>query len=107
MSHLYDADASAVPVVPATLGITQQVNNFKEMYYQILEFGHAPRWRHIGNSASLLTLEEEFFNAYRPGLALYGYNPLPESHPLFEQGNKLQSALSLSSVIISLNELRK
>jgi alanine racemase len=26
----------------------------------------------------MLKLQDDFFNAYRPGLALYGYNPLPE-----------------------------
>ena len=40
-------------------------------------------------------------------MALYGYNPLSKDDPLFERGERLQPALSLSSVIVSLNELKK
>jgi alanine racemase len=50
-------------------------------------------------------MEDDFFNAYRPGLALYGYNPLSSDDPLFERGEKLKPALSLSSSIVALNEL--
>ena len=83
----------------------EQITLFKEMYYKVLEYGHTPKWRHIGNSAGLLKMQDDFFNAYRPGLALYGYNPLSNDDPLFERGERLQPALSLSSVIVSLNEL--
>lgn len=97
MSHLHSADSP---------NIQQQITLFKQMYYQILEYGHAPQWRHIGASAGLLKMEDDFFNAYRPGLALYGYNPLSPEDPCFEKGEKLKPALSLSSVIVALNELQ-
>jgi alanine racemase len=83
--------------------MSEQIDLFKQMYYTILEYGHTPKWRHIGASAGLLKMEDDFFNAYRPGLALYGYNPLSPADPYFDQGEKLQPALSLSSVIVSLN----
>ena len=44
----------------------EQIDLFKQMYYKILEYGHTPRWRHIGASAGLLKMEDAFFNAYRP-----------------------------------------
>ena len=99
MSHFYDADE------PNSQGIQNQINLFKQMYYTIVEYGHTPKWRHIGNSAALLKMQDTFFNAYRPGLALYGYNPLSVQDSEFEKGEKLQAGLSLSSVIISLNVL--
>jgi alanine racemase len=90
-----------------SVSMQSQIDLFKQMYYTILEYGHTPRWRHIGASAGLLKMEDDFFNAYRPGLALYGYNPLSPDDPHFEKGEKLQPALSLSSVIVALNQLEK
>lgn len=52
-----------------------------------------------------MKLEDDFFNAYRPGLALYGYNPLSPTDAWFERGEKLKPALSLSSSIVAINEL--
>jgi alanine racemase len=99
MSHFYGADT------PSLLGMQDQIACFKQMYYTILEYGHTPKWRHIGNSAALFKMQDTFFNAYRPGLALYGYNPLSAKDSAFEKGEKLQPALSLSSVIVALNEV--
>ncbi|MDR0369168.1 MAG: alanine racemase [Candidatus Peribacteria bacterium] len=101
MSHFHGADTID------SLGMQDQIATFKQMYYTILEYGHTPKWRHIGNSAALLKMQDTFFNAYRPGLALYGYNPLSIDDPSFEIGEKLQPALSLSSIIISLNILSR
>lgn len=101
MSHFHGADTVN------SLGMQDQISSFKQMYYTILEYGHTPKWRHIGNSAALLKMQDTFFNAYRPGLALYGYNPLSLQDSEFEKGEKLQPALSLSSVIISLNILSR
>jgi alanine racemase len=78
MSHFHSADA-----LDDTM--QQQIQRFKEMHDKILEYGHAPRWRHIGASAGLLKMEDDFFNAYRPGLALYGYNPLSPEDTCFSK----------------------
>ena len=41
MSHFHSADS-----VDGT-GMQQQVEDFKQMYAKILEYGHTPKWRHI------------------------------------------------------------
>lgn len=41
MSHLYGADT------PNSQGMQSQIEQFKLMYYQVLEYGHTPKWRHI------------------------------------------------------------
>jgi alanine racemase len=68
MSHFHSADApeSSSLVALEKGSLQEQIDLFKQMYYTILEYGHTPRWRHIGASAGLLKMEEEFFNAYRP-----------------------------------------
>jgi alanine racemase len=60
MSHFHSADAVGKEKME------EQIRLFKEMYYQILAYGHTPKWRHIGASAGMLKMEDDFFNAYRP-----------------------------------------
>lgn len=94
MSHLFSANK---------LDTEKQIEAFKMMYQLILDYGHVPTYRHIWASAWLLKLQDDFFNAYRPGLGLYGYNPLSEEDSDFDLWEKLQPALSLSSVITAIN----
>ena len=69
MSHHYDAD------VDWDNHVNLQIEAFKKMYQTIEEYGFKPRWRHIGASAGMCCIEDEFFNAWRPGLILYWYSP--------------------------------
>ncbi len=99
MSHFFDAD----DLYDSTL--TDQIARFKRMYYKLLDAWFAPTWRHIGNSAAMFKINDEFFNAYRPGIALYGYNPLRSDDPLYKQGNNLLPVLSVTSRVISLQTI--
>lgn len=96
MSHLFSANK---------MDMDKQVDAFKMMYAQILDYWHTPIYRHIWASTGILKLHDDFFNAYRPWLALYGYNPLAEEDSDFDLWNKLQPALSLSSVITAINSV--
>ena len=96
LSHFFDADNLSDTT------ITTQIQSFKRMFYKILDAWFTPIWRHIGNSAALFKINDEFFNAYRPWLALYWYNPLHIQDPLYKQGNTLLPVLSISSRIMSL-----
>ena len=96
MSHLYSAN---------TLDIEKQISAFKMMYNMILDYGHTPKYRHVWASVGLLKLQDDFFNAYRPWLALYGYNPLAQDDSDFDLWEKLQPALSLSSIIVAINSV--
>jgi alanine racemase len=33
----------------------------------------------------MIKIKDDFFNAFRPGLAMYGYNPLEQSDEKFNQ----------------------
>ncbi len=111
MSHLYGADGiELIADIDKEIGgertsIEKQIELFKKMYYQILEYWYAPVWRHIGNSAGMFKIKEDFFNAWRPGLAMYWYTPLDEEDPYFFLGKKLNPALSITSRVISLHEV--
>ena len=96
MSHLFSANE---------LDIEKQVSAFKMMYAQILDYGHTPKYRHIWASAWLLKLQDDFFNAYRPWLALYWYNPLSLEDSDFDLWENLRPALMLFSVITAINSV--
>ena len=96
MSHLFSANS---------LDIEKQVDVFKLMYQQILEYGHTPIYRHIWASIWILKLYDNLFNAYRPWLALYGYNPLPPEDSDFDLWEILQPALSLTSIVTAINSV--
>lgn len=111
MSHLYGADGiELISDIDKEIGgektsVEQQVELFKKMYYQILEYWYGPVWRHIGNSAWMFKIKEDFFNARRPGLAMYGYNPLEKEDPFYNLWKELNPALSLRSRVISLHQV--
>lgn len=100
LSHFFDADN----ISDATLN--DQIQRFKRMYYKVMDAGFTPTRRYIGNSAAMFKINDDFFNAYRPGIALYGYNPLHPDDPLYKHGNNLLPALSITSRIISLQTIR-
>jgi len=73
------------------------------MYDKILDSWYTPKYLHIWASIWILKLQDPFFNAYRPWLALYGYNPLDIEDSDYEMWQKLQPALSMSSIITAIN----
>lgn len=79
MSHFADADNTD------PIGMQLQVENFKRMHEKILEYGFESQYRHISGSAGSLKLDDEYFNAQRIGLALYGYNPLREKDSAYNR----------------------
>jgi len=80
-----------------------QVNKFKELYKKIEKAWFSPEYKHISASSWLLKLNDSFFNACRPGIAFYWYNPL-SSNKIW---NKLKPALELYSTVVSIHELEK
>ena len=96
LSHFHSADK---------MSMDTQIEAFKMMYHLILDYWHTPKYRHIWASTGLLKINDEFFNAYRPWLVLYGYNPLSEDEDGFDLGSQLKPALSLSSRIVALNSV--
>ncbi len=57
----------------------------------------------LANSAATLGHEEARRQWQRPGIMLYGATPFEQSHP---QGDKLRSAMTLSSEVIAIHQLQ-
>ena len=60
--------------------------------------------KHISNSASIIDIEDEHYDAIRPGIILYGYYP---SDYVNKDKLKLMPALSLKCQVIHVKELSK
>lgn len=99
LSHLHSADEFGIQ------SIKEQIALFKKTYHYILDAGLTPKYRYIGNSAGLLKIQDDFFNAYRPGLALYGYSPLDHEDEYYNKAKKLKPALSLTSTVVAVQQL--
>jgi len=98
-SHLASADEQSI------LNQTQETA-FIDSLDILRSAGYFPRWIHLGNSAGLLSLRNKLLTAYRPGLALYGYNPFSDSEKSeFEKNKQLQPALKVISRIVSIQKV--
>ncbi len=98
-SHLASAEDKSV------LNQAQEESFFKSLD-ELRSASFYPRWVHLGNSAGLLTLDNKLLTAYRPGLALYGYNPLSDSEESrFEVNLALQPALKVISRVVSVQRI--
>lgn len=71
-SHLACADEPGHPSVDA------QAKRFRAAYDRAVAAGLDPL-RHLANSAALLTRPDLHFDLVRPGIALYGLDPVPQA----------------------------
>lgn len=74
-SHFACADEPGHPSIRAQLDLFHQALATAD------HAGLHPEVRHIANSPATLSLPEAHFDLVRPGLALYGLSPLPDTTP--------------------------
>lgn len=82
----------------------KQIAVFKRCCARIEAAGHRPVFRHIGASAGLLKIDDPFFNAFRPGIALYGFNPLSKTDSAYANGAGLKPVMKVFSTITAVQE---
>jgi alanine racemase len=95
MTHFADADLRDKQFS------SQQLDRFGEVIRELEAMGVPVPERHAANSAALLDYSRALFTMVRPGLMLYGYNPLTMALPELE----LQPVLSLVTRIASLKKV--
>jgi alanine racemase len=64
---------------PGHESIDRQLAAFADGLAVAERFGITPRYRHMANSAATLTRPDAHFDLVRPGLAVYGLSPIPET----------------------------
>jgi alanine racemase len=102
LSHLHSADEQDQNIN----NIDTQINLFKKMYHTIIDYGHIPKRKHVWNNAWLFKIKDDFFNAYRPGLSLYGYTSLSENDPDLSLSKELKPALNVESRVVALHAIK-
>lgn len=95
MSHLAQADQAN------TTKTEQQIARFKTMHKVISDAGFTPIFRHIGASAGMFAIDDPFFTARRPWMALYGYSPLEADHPMYHKTTPLQICARVTSTVLA------
>jgi len=101
MSHLAKADELGAD------SIKEQVKLYKKMFHTVIDYGHMPIYKHIWSSAGMLKLSDWFFNARRPWVAIYGYNPLLSEDKNFSNWTWLKPALNIESTVTAVIRLKK
>lgn len=102
MSHLADADNPK-----SNIYSKYQIQNFDMAINKILYAGFKPKYIHLANSPGSAKLQSRFCNAIRPGLALYGLNPLTAGDKSRKRFGSLVPALTLKSTVIKIINLEK
>jgi len=96
-SHLAYADDIGHPT------IARQREIFDLDYQMLLDAGIRPHFRHIANSAATLLNPELHFELVRPGIAVYGYSPVPDVCPPSEFG--LTPAMTLQASLATVKHV--
>ena len=94
MTHLSCSDDPDDPHTP------QQVSTFTGLVEQARALGLTPRWVHAASSGAILDHPASWFDAVRPGIALYGIHPSPRSSRL-----DLTPILSFKTRLILVKQL--
>ncbi|QKV98040.1 alanine racemase [Streptomyces sp. NA02950] len=96
-SHLADADTPGHPVTDV------QVANFRTAVDMARKAGLRPEVLHLANSAATLRLPHTHFDLVRPGIAVFGLSPVPESADATALG--LRPAMTLSARLVSVKRV--
>ena len=100
LSHFHSADDVGIQSMDI------QVEAFKKAYYTFLDAWFTPIYRYIANSAGVLKMDDDFFNAARPGISMYGYNPLHPDDEFYDKGKNLKPAMRITTRVVALQEVR-
>jgi alanine racemase len=93
MTHFACADSSAE-------SIDEQLNRFDEMTATLANNGLQPELRHAANSAALARSPRAHLDLVRPGIALFGVEPMPGSEL------SLKPVMRVLSQVIALRKLQ-
>ncbi|MEI6478020.1 MAG: alanine racemase [bacterium] len=99
MSHLADSDNPDEGFTKA------QATRFDEGVEIILAHGFTPTLFHLAQTAGSAKPFSKHANAIRPGIGLYGMNPLEESDPQYSKLTGLKPALTLKSTVTKIVEV--
>ena len=81
----------------------RQLERFARFLVAASEGGWRPPWRHAANSAGILNFRQSWMDGVRPGLVVYGVNPLPVPQSLLE----LAPVLSFKTQVMQVRTVQR
>jgi alanine racemase len=96
-SHFVYADQPGHPTT------ARQIERFGEALQAAKAAGVVPEVRHLANSAATVTLPQAHFDLVRPGVAVYGLNPVPDAEDGADFG--LVPAMTLRSELANVKRV--
>lgn len=90
---------------PQTDSLDTQISAFKTMHWHIINAWHNPRYRHIGNSAGTLKMQDDFFTAYRVGIGLFGFVDFQTDDEIYTHSTNLKPVLELRSRLLTIQDI--
>jgi len=84
----------------------EQIKLFDEAVGKVLARGHEPTAVHIANAPGFSKAKSKHANAFRPGIAIYGVNPLSEDDPNHNVMSGVQPVMRLLSKVTKVRTLR-
>jgi len=106
MSHFSDADMAERSYAE------EQLSKFARLREKVIPMLGAGVVCHIANSAAVLSLNEAYLDAVRPGLALYGYSPFSDNRGQLPDRSQhgasgLRPAMTVMTRVLALRRLPK
>lgn len=102
MSHLADADN------PKDDSYTkEQIKRFDQAAEAVVKAGFQPKYFHLAQTPGSTRKKSKFANTVRPGIGIYGINPLEKADKHFKELDKLRPVLTLKSRIGAIQRLKK
>lgn len=86
---------------PGLVTTDQQALRFEKILEELKNANQLPEWVHAANSASTLFHNKLFYTLVRPGIAIYGLDPSPET-PL---PNGFSPALSWKAILTEIKKM--
>lgn len=80
-----------------------QIITFKKLNF-IVEKAFKIKYKHLWASAGIFRLHDEYFNAFRPGLIIYWYNPL--DFWIKWESNQFHPAMKIETTITNLQTVK-
>ncbi len=99
-SHLADGDAHDFSF------IEEQVSKFDNTVAKIQARGFNPEYVHLANAPGFSKVNSKHATSFRPGIAIYGINPLTEDDPNHDVMSGVQPAMRLVSTVTKIRSLK-
>lgn len=100
MSHLYNS------IGKNQKSTKDQMQQFDEIVAQFKKAGFNPEYIHLSKTSGVTDASSKYVNAIRPGIGLYGINPLDDDHLFYEHLEVLQPVMAAYTRVVKTRHIK-